>query len=169
MDQAAILRMIDEAYRAQLNMAFYAASGVAIPNVNPGNTNENILAAVTIPGGLMGLNGLIEIISLWSMTNSANNKTPRIRLGGIAGTVFHAPIFTTIATYQAYCAIRNRGAVNSQVSHAAAAGTLFGTSASAVTTGAINMAVNQDLVFTAQLALGSETLGLESYAIKIWK
>lgn len=144
------------------------ASGAAIANVNPGNTTENILATVSIPAGAMGPNGFIEVVSLWSHTNSANIKTPRVRLGGIAGFAFINPSISTSASSQLYCILRNRNSVASQVAHAPSTTTMFGSTSSAVVTGAIDTSAAQDLVFTAQLALGTETLGLEAYIVRVW-
>jgi hypothetical protein len=131
-----------------------------------GNTDETALATVSIPAGAMGLNGGLLIYSTWTTTNSGNNKTPRVRLGGIAGTAFVGPTITTTATFSDIRRIRNRNSASAQVaSTGAATGLSTGTTTVAVTTGTVNTAVAQDLVFSAQLANGTETITLENYEV----
>jgi hypothetical protein len=145
-------------------MTLLGASAVAVSHT--GNTNETALATVTIPAGAMGLNGGLLIYATWTYTNSSNNKTPRIRLGGIGGTVYANLVLTTTATYHDIRRIRNRGAANSQLGgQASAASQAIGSTTSAPVTGAIDTSVTQDLVFSGQLALGSETIALEGYEV----
>lgn len=145
-------------------MTLLAASAVAASHT--GNTNETTLATVSIPAGAMGTNGGLLIFSSWTTTNSANNKTPRIRLGGIGGTAFMAATYTTVATFSDARRIRNRNSASSQVASTGAATAVpFGGTSSAITTGTIDTSTAQDLVLTAQLGLGSETITLESYEV----
>lgn len=143
-------------------LAASAAAGASVT----GTTNETALATVTVPAGLMTAHGALRVRTLWSYTNSANNKVPRMRLGGISGTVFMGPTFTTTASAQIDSDVRNRGAANSQVSwNFSSLGT--GSSTGAVTTGSVDTATAQDLVFTGQLASSGETLTLESYRVEL--
>lgn len=156
--------------RANIGLAKFVASGVLVPNVNPGLTTEIQMTAVLINGGIMGPNGIIEIVHGWLYTNSANDKTPRIRFGGMSGTAFFVPVFTTSASCQQFTMISNLGATNSQGGHAAATSNQFGFSSQATqTTSSLDTTVDQDLVFTAQLEVGSETLSLAKYMIKVWR
>lgn len=141
--------------------AVLAQSAVAVPHT--GTTNETALATIAIPAGAMGANGSLRITSLWSYTNSANNKTIQVKLGG---TAFFTAINTTTASYNDQTIIRNR-TIATQVSHLANAGSRIGTSGSAPTTGAINMAVAQNLTLTATLANTGETITLEGYTVEI--
>ena len=141
-----------------------AQSGVAIPLT--GTTAETALATISIAAGLMGANDSLLITTLWSYTNSANAKTPRVRLGGISGTAFTVLPLTTTATSQALTRITNRGSVSSQVG-ANTGNTGFVSSASAIVTANINMANSQDLVISGQLSSASETLTLESYTVEL--
>jgi hypothetical protein len=141
-----------------------AASAVAVSVT--GTTNETALATVAIPAGAMGLNGGLHVYTTWSMTNSANAKTPRVRLGGIAGTAFMAVGFTTAATFTDFRRIRNRNSASSQVASAASASSAaFGATSTSVTTGAVDTSVSQDLVISGLLASAAETLTLESYEV----
>lgn len=140
------------------------SSAVAVSHT--GNTNETTLATVTIPAGIMGTNGGLLILSSWTTTNSANNKTPRIRLGGIGGTAFMAATYTSVATFSDSRRIRNRNSASSQVASTAAATAVpFGGTSSAIATGSVDTSVAQDLVLTGQLGLGTETITLESYEV----
>jgi len=141
-----------------------ASSAVAVSHT--GNTDETILATVTIPAGLMGLNGVLRIDYLWSVTNSGNNKTVRARLGGIGGTAFLSLANTTVASVRGFRNIQNRGSASSQISEWSD-GLGPGSTASAVTTGTVDTAAAQDLVFTAQLASAAETITLERYLVEL--
>ena len=140
-----------------------AQSAVAV--TAPANdTNENVLATVTIPGGVIGANGALRITPVWSYTNSGNIKTLRVRLGGTQiGTA--GP--TTTATLQSYFMVRNRNDEASQVSSVLGAGAV--SSASAVTTTAVNTAADVSLTITAQKATGSETVTLEGYNVELMR
>ncbi len=141
-----------------------AQSGVQIVTAN--NTSEQILATIPILGGTLGVNGVIRVSTLWTMTNNVNVKTLRVRLGGGAGTVFWAAAGASIATLKGHCQIANRGSQSSQVAMDSAT-LAFGSSTAAVVTGAIDTAVNQDLVITAQKATGTDTVNLESYQVEL--
>jgi hypothetical protein len=141
-----------------------AASAVAVSVT--GTTAETALATVTIPAGAMGINGGLQIWTTWSYTNSANTKTPRIRLGGAAGAVHLAPALTTSATFSDVRRIRNRASASAQVcSTASVAAAPIGTTTVAPTTSAVDTSAAQDLVITGQLALGTETITLENYEV----
>jgi len=141
-----------------------AASAVAVPLT--GTTTETALATITIPAGALGANGWVEIEHAWSYTNSANNKTERVRLGGLAGTAFHSTVATTSASLRAHTRIANRGVANSQFGFVAAAS--FGGSSAASVTGAIDTSAAQDIVISGQLANTGETITLESYTVKLY-
>lgn len=142
-----------------LGSSAVAVSGAA-------DTAENILATVTIPAGAMGLNGILRIYHNWTYTNSANNKTPRVRLGGIGGTVYASDVFTTTATWNDFRVIQNRGAANSQVGSKSSSG-IFASSTAAAITSAIDTSAATTLVFTAQKATGAETMTLEQYMVEL--
>lgn len=141
-----------------------ARSSVAVPLT--GTTTETVLATVTIPAGLLGMNGGLIVYSTWTTTNSANTKTPRVRFGGAAGTIYGATGLTTTASYADVRRIRSRNSASSQVGGTSTSGGI-GTVASgaAIVTSALDMTAAQDLVLTAQLGLGSETITLENYEV----
>ena len=139
------------------------ASAAAVSG--PADTNENILATVTVPAGAMGLNGRLRIESLWTVTNSANNKTVKVRFGGIGGTFFLGRVIGAAATFYNIVTIANRGVANSQVGNQTNGDLSISTAA--VTTGTLDTTIAQTLVFTAQKTLAGETITLESYAVEL--
>lgn len=145
--------------RAQDVATVLAQSAVAVSHT--GDTNETTIATAAIPAGAMGANGQVEIISLWTYTNSGNTKTLRIKFGG---TNFLALATTTTASIQAYTRIANRNNAASQIGHQGS-NTGFNAQAGAVLTGAIDTTAAVNITFTAQLASAGETITLESYRI----
>lgn len=139
-----------------------AASAVAVATT--GDTNENTLATITIPGGAMGANGIVRITTVSSHTNSGNTKILRIKYGG---TTFASLSVTTSVTVRHTLNIFNRNATNSQVGQSTSIA--FGTSAGAATTASINTTAAVTILITGQNGLGSETITLESYLVEVIK
>lgn len=126
-----------------------------------GDTIETTLATVTLPPAVMGINGILRISSLWSYTNSGNNKTLRIKFDGnnvLAGTV------SATDSYADERLIANRNAANSQIARAVASG--YGTGGT-VTTMAVDTTLSKDITFTVQLANAGETVNLEQFWIEL--
>lgn len=149
------------------NQRILAQSAVAV-TAPPNDTNENILATITIPAGAMGANGSLQINKLYTHTSSGNNKTLRARLGGIGGTAFCAVVNTNSAAWKDERTISNVNAENSQksmIASGAGANTLGGSP----TTGAIDTSAATTLVLTAQKATGSETVILEYYRVELMR
>lgn len=140
-----------------------AASGA--PASHTGDTSETTLAAVAIPAGAMGPNGALRITSVWTTTNSANNKTLRVRLGGASGALFQSIAVTAMASLRHTITIHNRGAQNAQVGQAGTAA--FGPASASPTTGAIDTSLAQNLLLRALLANAVETITLESYLVEL--
>lgn len=131
----------------------------------PNDTNEDILATITVPGKLLGPNGQLRVSTLFTVTNSANNKTLRARLGGAAGTAMYAVVVTTTVNVNDQRIIANRGAQNSQIGPGANSAS-FGQSATAVQAAAIDTSVDQTIVLSGQKATAGETITLESYLVE---
>lgn len=138
-----------------------AASAVAASIT--GTLTETALATIAVPPGAMGLNGGLQVWTTWTVTNSANNKTLRVRLGGIAGAQYMANVLTTSTSFNDIRRIRNRNSASSQVG-GPASGT-FGAAGAAVVTSSLDTAAAQDISITAQLASAGETITLESYEV----
>lgn len=131
-----------------------------------GNTSETALATITIPGGTLGANGIVRVTFVLSMTNNANGKTGRVRLGGTSGTSFLAVALASQASFRHQVQIQNRNATNSQVCMADTAAS-WGVTTAAVITGSRDTTSNQDLVITGQLTNGADTITLESYVVEV--
>jgi hypothetical protein len=135
--------------------------------VTASSTNEVVVATVTIPANLLGVNGGLRFESWWTSTNSANVKTVRARLGGGSGTQISSNAWTTSATGFFSTRVFNRNSASSQVMGIAgnrSSDTLL--TMNAQTTTAIDTTAALDLVLTGQKATGSETLTLN--AADIW-
>ncbi len=138
-----------------------------------GNTTDQtgpsgtIRAIVPVPANMMGANGVIEIETLWTYTNSANAKNIRVRFGGTSGTLFLNTAPTTTYGLQNVCYIRNAGATNSQKGFVAASGSHYGTASGTPwpTTGAIDTTAAQGLIIGGQLTNTGETITLDAYAV----
>jgi hypothetical protein len=130
-----------------------------------GTTTETTLATITIPAGSMGPNGQIEVTTLWSCTNSANNKTLRVKFGS---TAFLNVAATTSAAIHVLTRIANRNSAASQVGSPSSTTNSLGATGASVTTAAIDTTADVTLAITGQLASASETLTLESYIVKIY-
>lgn len=153
--------------RAKLNDRFQVLGQSSVAVSCGADTTEDALATVTIPAGAMGANGRLRITTVWTMTNSANNKTMRVRLGGIAGTIYMTSTQTAQATLRDQREISNRNAQNSQVGAMSGTSGGFGLSTSAVVTSAVDTTADTTVVVTGQKASAGEALTLESYMVEL--
>jgi hypothetical protein len=133
----------------------------SVPVAHTGSTSETTLASVTIPAGSMGANGRLRITSLWSGTNSANNKTMRHKFGG---TNYFAQNMTTHQSWRQETEIGNRNATNSQIGNS---NNSWGSGGVAPNTSAVDTTVDTTVLLTGQLANAADTLVLESYRVEI--
>jgi hypothetical protein len=130
-----------------------------------GDTNENTLTSVTIPGGSLGPNGTLSIDTLWSYTNSANTKTMRIRFGSLAGNILLNITATTTATARFLSRSSN---LNSQSSQIVFANGSIGNSGNPVSNLTVDTTVDSILYFRGLNGLSSETIKLESYLVEVF-
>lgn len=138
-----------------------ARSGVAVSVT--GSTTETTLASVQVPAGLLGVNGGLMVYSSWSYTNSANTKTLRAKFGGSSFLSFAQ---TSSATVHDFRRARNRNSAGSQVWGIGNGQTAFpGSATSATLTTAADSSVTQNVDFTGQLGLSTETITLENYEV----
>jgi hypothetical protein len=137
-----------------------------------GTTSETVLATVAIPANALGPNGIIRVTTFWSaITNSANNKTPRVRFGasgaGAGGTALRNPNLTTTVVFRDQVEIHNLNATNSQNAfQAAVSAGGWGTNANAASTAAIDTTAATEIAITAQLADSGETITLSHYLVE---
>lgn len=131
------------------------------------DTNEDTLATITIPANALGANGRLRITTIWTTTNSGNNKTTRVRYSGASGTQYGLNVLTTTATAVEMRLIGNRNATNSQVGGMPGGTGGWGTSATAVSTSAVDTTAATTVVITGQKASSGEVLTLESYLVEL--
>jgi hypothetical protein len=129
----------------------------------PLDTSENILATIAIPAGLLGISGRVEIMMGFSVTNNANAKTIRARLGGIGGTILATASPASVGGAGFLWTIANRGAANSQYGGPGN----YGIGAGGPATAAIDTTAAQDLVITIQKATGADAVTLDQYEVKV--
>lgn len=139
-----------------------AKSAVAVSGA--ANTNENTLATISIPAGSMGPNGVLRVYTSWACTNSANNKTFRIKLGS---TSYGAQVSTTITGLTMSSVIQNRNDAASQIASSGVMSASSGLLSQLNTTGTENTASALNLTLTGQKASAGETLTLNNYMVEL--
>jgi len=130
-----------------------------------GDTNETTKRTVTVPGGLLGTNGSLEISGLLSAgANNANGKNARIRFGG---TIFSNVSLASALSFMlsAPIVIANRNSASSQIGTTVGSSIVSGSSGS-LPTGAIDTSADQSLTFTLQLGNGTDTVSWERILVK---
>jgi hypothetical protein len=144
------------------------ASSSAQVTAPANDTNENVLATVTVPAGAMGANGWIRVWATFGCTNSSNTKVCRVRLGSPSANSF-ATISVTTSLAEAFVAqVQNRSSESSQVI-ATATGSLtgLGNVGTGVGTLSVDTSAETTLYITGQKNTGSETLTLERYVVEL--
>lgn len=147
---------------------FVAGQSGAASAVITGAGVETIVGTKTIPGGLLGLNGMMTVYYSGINTAGAASKIYRLRLGGIGGAVFSAfsnTVNTTVHGAIQFINANNAAIQKGQVSNSVA----FGPSTSTPLTGAVNTAIDQDLVLTCQVTGGSvaDTMFVDWYSMQL--
>lgn len=143
-----------------------AQSGTAVPLT--GSTSETTLATVTIPGGLMGPNGSIEVDVSVSFTANTNLKTLNIKLGGsLIGGFGRSGATETGARTNVI--VQNRGSQSSQIiSQPTATSIIYGVfTVTYPATLSKDTSTDQTLTITGTLANSADTITLERYSIKV--
>ena len=131
-------------------------------------TTETVLSEFTLNKKLASPNMTIVVNSLWSMNNSANIKTPRVRFGGIAGTEYVNTQIASNNSFQSECLIRFRNALNSQTAMSATQWSSYSAASGAVVTSSLDMTVNDAaIVLSGQLANAADYLTLRGYTITL--
>lgn len=150
------------------NQVAYTLCKTAVAAAAPGDTSEDILFTCTVPAGAIGNTGAFRLHFMSTVTNNANNKTIRVRFGGIAGTAyFSAVVGTGVANLSGQVQIQNRNFQNSQVGDATAFAS-NATIAQGVTTSAVDTsAASTDVVITCQKAVAGDTCQFEAATAEI--
>ena len=124
---------------------------LATPFVLSGTTSETTMLTVSIPASLMNKRGRAMIYVLLSLTNNANAKTVKVKVGG-------ATIVTVASTNQNLLGfstwLLNLNSETSQKSNSVASFT-------------IDTTIANDLVITGQLANAGDTVTLTTVSLEI--
>ncbi len=127
-----------------------------------GTVAETTIATYTLPAGLLGLNGVLEIYSKWTLTNNANAKTftPKLSsttLGGIG--------MPSAASFGTRHAIQNRNSASSQLASNGTVHGYSGNGATGWTLPAVDTSVAQNITLNITLGVAGDSATLESYEI----
>ena len=120
-------------------------------------------ATVTIPAGVMGSNGTLEITSLWSCTNNTNSKSCNI---GFGGTNYMASALASSLSNQMLTIIRNRTAT-SQIGGVGSTSWVYSPIAAPCRTSTADTTIAQNITFNAVHSNTSDTITLESYRVTL--
>ena len=121
------------------------------PVVLTGTTAETTLLTITIPAALMGKIGRLNLLSFFALTNNANNKTLRAKIG--ANTVNVAGAASLAATGFNFWLLNLNSATAQRNNNAA----LF----------AIDTTVSMDLIITGQLANAADSMTLNALTLEL--
>jgi hypothetical protein len=145
-----------------------ARSAVAIPIPNNTLTTVQTYVTITIPAGLMGLNGAIFVEGLWTITASTNVKTMQVRFGASGSNVVSdaVSVGTSVATRLSNI-VRNRNSATVQVTPPTSLVGAFsaGTASAVLVPTSVNTASAFDIQFNGTLATTGEVITLESYQV----
>ncbi len=135
-----------------------------------GTVDQTELGTVTLPGGLVSANGILEVSSFWAMTNSANNKIIKIKIGQTSDPVTGGSSFvnrteTTILYHQHLCYLRCVNSVNSQKTISSTLATGLGTTTSSNFTNTYGLSTDKKIFLTGQLANTGETITLRGWRL----
>jgi len=135
-------------WKRMSHITYYSLSGTVSLT---GTTTETTLLTIPIKGGLLGLRGRLGEISVFAMTNNANVKTFRAKIGG--NTIATGTSSSLNSTRFDFWLL-NRNNQSSQ----------YNNNASSF---AIDTSVDFDLVITGQLANAADTLTLTAVSLEI--
>lgn len=134
---------------------------VGVPSAS--SVAEQVLGTVTLPAGILGLNGQFSVNSRWSFTNNANIKTFRVRLGGAGGTILSETNRGGSAGASLTTTVTNRASASSQL----AAQSVDALATTPLATAAINTAVAADIVLSIQKATAGDVATLETLTVEL--
>lgn len=143
----------------------YILCANAVAASAPADTNEDFLGTCSIPAGAMGANGVLRVTANFTVTNSANNKTLRVRFSGTSGTAVGSAVVTTVASSLMQVSVWNRASQSSQY---AMMEMDAGSSVSAAsTTSSVDTTGNTLITVSCQKASSGETCTLESLLVEL--
>lgn len=121
------------------------------------------LFSLPIPGGAIGLNGVLECHIYIANIGNANAKTMTLSFGGVSmQSVAQATAANVSSEWETI--IQNRGSLTSQITGPSGA-VGFGAQASPNVVTSINTAITQNLTMTGQLAVATDWTMLDSIGV----
>ena len=134
----------------------------AAPILLTGTLTETNLVALKIPGKRLGPQGMLRLTAFWSLTNNANSKTARIRLGPSTNIGSYNMVSMAAASILAQVFARGEAAqIANQSIQAPFSG---GASIGAI---AVDMTVDQDLIISGQLGNVGDSMTLEAWIVEL--
>lgn len=140
-----------------------AESAVA-QTATTGTTSAQDRVTIAVPANLLGLNGSLEIVARWTVTNNANAKTATIVFGG--STVSSLGLASN-ATSSLQAILSNRNSASSQIG--GNNNQVMSLSSSAWNTLTIDTSVAQNLVLREQLAVGTDSIQIQAYSVRLYR
>lgn len=122
-------------------------------------TTAVTLASLTVPGNVMGANGMLRVAPHWSVPGNANTKTGTVMFGGVT---FGGLSNTTNISDSREIRIRNRGALNVNIGFVHCSAQNFAPIYRVVDTGQ-----NQALALMATLSVATDYMILEGGAVDL--
>jgi hypothetical protein len=133
----------------------------AVPVAHTGTATKTTLATITVPPGMMGSNGSVEVEAYWSNDNTANDKTLGLELNAAGGLTSLA---TTGVAHITRWVIMNKNATNAQ--HVYREEVSAAAVVPSATTDAEDTTAALVLTITGTLETDSETMTLLSYTAR---
>jgi len=134
------------------------------PGAYTGVTSAQIGPQITVPGGLLGANGVLRISDQWAVNSTAGTKTLAL---GFSGTSIKSFTLTTSNGYRSINTLYNRGVQTAQI------GDQFGltTGGSGVITGtneyyAVDFSTAKTFQMTGTLATATDFLVMEAFLLE---
>lgn len=141
----------------------FIAEGESVPVSITGTTAEVELSRIVIPQ-YSWTRGTLRVSALLSLTNNANAKTLRLRVGSLAGTVLGA---AAVASMQVWNTVLEVFATPTQ--YKMHQWMSLGGGAVALGTAAANWTAPSVLILSGQLAVGTDTMTLEGVSYQGYK
>lgn len=149
-------------------------SAVAITNTSSTNSAETNAASILIPGGSMGLSGAVTIEVFATFTGSTNSKNVIVRhnttAAAVAGGAALMNSTTAVASnigFRGATSLRNRGIATSQVAPGAQFTVGAGFGSIGAIAGVIDTASDSYLNINFIKTLGTETMTIEWYDVRL--
>jgi hypothetical protein len=141
-------------------------------------TNQLLIPTISIPGGLLGANGQIEIIANLTFTNNSNNKYVNLELGSVADgpALFYTANLASQANQNLNIRVCNNNSQTSQVIFNAGPSTAAGYGGFGADTSSV-YTLSRDtgtvahpplLYFYGKVANGADTITLISYRVVLY-